>query len=209
MSRNTDTLVSLANPALQGLAREKLLARDYEGFLSLFGSHERLRPLLRLIAHARLPSAVYWQLVRSVWVNAEVIQPDAAFWLYLLSSRRGERMAFMTAQELKFLNALPAKLTIFRGFSSPEGERGFSWTLSKRKARWFANYSCGGRRALLAQSAGTLPTVVVATCWKRDVIAYIEERREQEIIILPQNVMPFAGPDPFKNRRIFQKSQLA
>jgi hypothetical protein len=82
----------------------------------------------------------------------------------------------MDANEQSFLKNLPDVLTIYRG-CRVHNKHGYSWSLSKNTARWFA-----------ARSVGKFPIVQTGKCKKSDVIAFLGGRKEDEIIIQPKNV---------------------
>lgn len=88
----------------------------------------------------------------------------------------------MTAEELQVFNTLPEELTIYRGMYREEFENkdyGFSWTLDKNVAEFFAdgyihNYNKINEKGI----------VVELNICKKDVIAYLNERSEKEIIYI-------------------------
>jgi hypothetical protein len=89
----------------------------------------------------------------------------------------------MTVKERQLLSKLPHTLTVYRGFSHAGGEVGFSWTLKQTTARFFADYACGSRRAILTNCMGNEPAIASGSVHKQDVFALLVGRREREIII--------------------------
>jgi hypothetical protein len=87
----------------------------------------------------------------------------------------------MSEEEGEALAALPDKICIFRGYRGyrKRGARGLSWTLDPAKAEWFAR-----RFSFLS------PRSYVATgCVRKSkVLAYIDGRKEREIVVLPEIV---------------------
>jgi len=86
------------------------------------------------------------------------------------------------------LSRMNKSLTIYRGLSaktkSVAGKfirNGFSWTLNQEKAAWFARRFDGyyGK-----------PFVAEAKIQKDDIIAYLTDRSEDEILVLPRSVNP-------------------
>ena len=103
----------------------------------------------------------------------------------------------MSRQDRKAFEEMPEALTVYRGYQVGRyrHKSGFSWSLSKETAEWFAyRWPENGKAA-----------VAVGTCLRSNVIAYLNGRQEQTIIIDPQSitgvkVMKEMGSDPFKPR---------
>ena len=72
------------------------------------------------------------------------------------------------------------KTRIYRGYRFDDAAPGFSWTLDKARARWFA-----GR---LRTDDHPDPKIVSGYVAREHVIAYITSRDEQEIVVLPEHV---------------------
>ena len=127
----------------------------------------------------RLSDAEYWETLAEVWACIENI------WQYrddiskLLTSKRPQRERMMDEKERKKLASLPDELTIYRGFIPGKNRNGWSWTLSKATAKWFA------KRFASLFGKGEVAT---GTCAKSDVIALLLGRKEAEIIIDPKKV---------------------
>ncbi len=165
---------------------ERLRRRDYQGYLFLFGGHNRFPELLK-IEHL-LPNKDYWKCLNLVWVNIEVSAPHRE-WLRLFTSPRPQRKFLMSGTERGELVAMPKTLTIYRGYAKGRARSGLSWTLSKERAGFFAKYANGTRRQLLVgHRPGGTAMIVTGKCHKRDVLAYFNERDEQEIVIDPRKV---------------------
>jgi hypothetical protein len=166
---------------------ELLRAMDFKAYLWSFGGHERFKPFLE-IEHL-LSDKQYWKCVALVWSNIEVSSPNQREWLRLFESKRPHRELLISAAERRALAAMPDTLRIYRGYAKGRARRGISWTLSERRAHKFANYAIGPRRALLCgHKSGGFGMVAPGQCHKRDVLAYFNGRREQEIVIRPENV---------------------
>lgn len=88
--------------------------------------------------------------------------------------RKADKSHLMSKREQKKFNALPDKVTIFRGVDNPEYKYGFSWTLDKRIAIWFAS-----------RHEDSQPYIYECTVDKMDLICYFEIRAEKEVIINP------------------------
>ena len=163
--------------ALQKLAAEFLSERDYFGFLWLFDSCNRFLPFWEI--HEGMTDEEYWDILRQVWVSIEWVEPHKANWIRLLQSRSSTRHLLMTEAEHHAITTWPDEIKIFRGYRAGRGKNGLSWSLSEKTAEMFPQLRWRGENQ---------PMVVSGYCYKQDVIAYITEREEEEIVILPQNV---------------------
>lgn len=83
------------------------------------------------------------------------------------------RRFLMSAQEKRELKKLADPLTVYRG-CRPHNKKGWSWTLDKEKAEWFA-------KRFSADNGG----VVEGFCYKQNVLALFLNRGEKEIFIDP------------------------
>ena len=164
----------------------KLHEGNFLGYLITFESHERLQPFIDIIP--RLSDQEYWKILREVWTGAEVVLPDKQVWLRLLQWRRPGREHLMTGVERTALAAMPAEIKIWRGCGDRSAVRGLSWTLDRDRAVSFAERACGERIRHLTGLCGTTPLLVEATCYKSDVLAYITEREEAELVVRPRTV---------------------
>jgi len=108
-------------------------------------------------------------LLRDIWGDSENICQHYAFWKKMLSS--GEWT--LNGKEAKFIAKLPPKLTVYRGCPK-KSDKGLSWTLDRKKAQWFANRF--GRNGI----------VVERVIKKSEIRAYLNERKEREIVLLPE-----------------------
>jgi hypothetical protein len=99
----------------------------------------------------------------------------------LLGRHLEYRAAMMTNAERAKLASLPECIAVWRGVSNAEHADGFSWTLSRRRAHWFAK-----RWAF----EGTSPLLVGGAVAKADVIAYLGGRGERgrSSLALPESV---------------------
>jgi len=122
------------------------------------------------------------ELTRDVWTDAERPSQECELWETIWGS---PRCAAMTNEERGTLMAMPDHLTIHRGVSDCFGRgrrrhcRGLSWTLDRDKALWFAS------RYTFVPAVGWLATVTIP---KTAVRAYLTDRGESEIIVLPREL---------------------
>jgi len=175
---------------------EKVLANirfDPLGYLVLIEKPYRMDAFIEI--QDRLSDAQYWRNLEFVFSITEYVHENKAKWLELLKSKRRFRQLMMTRKDRKSFEKMPEILTIYRGYQHGKyhHKMGISWTLSKKKATWFA----------YRRSANGSPKVVVGTCKKTDVLCYTDDRKEQEVIIDPANItnirkVPDIGPSPFQ-----------
>lgn len=81
----------------------------------------------------------------------------------------------MNKSEQKKFDKLSDKVTIYRGVSNSECKYGFSWTIDRRIAAWFAN-----------RYEDKESYVYECTVDKKDLLCYLDIRNEKEVIIDPK-----------------------
>lgn len=109
---------------------------------------------------------------RHAWAHTEILYPYKDILDYMLENVSHLRHIFMKPNENKFFQKLPNRFKVYRGASRD----GYSWTLSKKKAEWFADRN---RQRYSKEDTRVMEKWVN----KKDVFAYINGRKEQEIII--------------------------
>jgi hypothetical protein len=107
-----------------------------------------------------------------------------------------DRAAMTPTDCRRWLRSAPDTIRVFRGVQAEDPAQaraaalsGYQWTLDPEIAEWFA------RRFLSAGSmskTGILPWIIQTDVRKADIIAYLPERGEDEIVISPGDVM--TGP---------------
>tara|TARA_B100000749_G_scaffold279031_1_gene270927 strand:- start:1767 stop:2582 length:816 start_codon:yes stop_codon:yes gene_type:complete len=193
--------------AKQGLAETFKNEERWTAYIFLHERPYRLMALTTLIGRKgfTLGSLKFLQAVRDVWVDTEFPSQNALAWNSVFGhairanfNPLGMRFT-MTSGEQKWFDEAPEILTIYRGFAqeeNPHGELtddGMSWTVDYEKAKWFARRFVkqnlnedGTLKASARHSKIEIPYVAHATIPKKDIIAYIEERGESEVIIFSQ-----------------------
>lgn len=110
--------------------------------------------------------------------NIEIISqnPNCSYERMLGWLKNADKNILMSETEINQYNALLAmseEIEIFRGVNSLEYEQGFSWTLCESTAKWFANrFSRNGNGFVLK-----------ATVKTKNIIAYLPEAGEQEVLV--------------------------
>lgn len=160
----------------QKICQECLAGHNWAQYIWM---HERpYRINAFLIIRENLSNKEYWSLLRDIWIDSENIYSNALEWWEMLSSPRTFRRRFTECEDRKRLKKMPDVLTIYRGTTEIERDGsylGYSWTLDKKKAEWFA-------KRLLKPEDGD-PCVASATVKKEDVIGFLSGRGEQELVV--------------------------
>ena len=126
-----------------------------------------------------------WRLIREIYEDTKSAGVNYRIWEILWGSERPGREHAMTEDEHASFMALPDEITIYRGISDGLGRgcrrhvRGFSWTVSRDGALWFAE------RFTFAPAIGWLGTVTIP---KRKVRAYLDGRDEAEVIVVRRDL---------------------
>jgi len=130
-----------------------------------------------------MESTDYWKSLKEIWIDAEFPGVNQNVWLTLFMRKHPDRRKLMSGKERRVLNNLPEKeIDIYRGYCGEEYQEGISWTLSYDKAVWFARRFAGAD--IHDQIATDMePLVAEAVCDKKDILAYLDDRKEQEILI--------------------------
>jgi hypothetical protein len=121
------------------------------------------------------------RVAADVWSMSETSWDYRHKWLSFFDRNRDEvRKTWMTTKELRCLGRLPKPFELYRGYNKPQGKMGLSWTRDKNVAA----------RIPLHPSRGieSTPCVITAIADPQDVIAYLTDRQEEEIIINPRNI---------------------
>ena len=122
----------------------------------------------------------YWYGLKSALINSDNLYERRSVLKKLINKDEPHKDSLMTESDKDYLKKLPNKITIYRGMSVEElegGDFGLSWTLKKEVAEFFAytyirNHSTSKHNT----------TVHSLTIEKKDVIAFINDRTEYEIL---------------------------
>lgn len=144
----------------------------------------RLDAFLDISRHLDGPQ--YWELLGSVWSDTENAWQNIEAWREALTAD-AEGREMMSDEDVRCVFDLPPEkgglaptTRIYRGYRFDGALQGYSWTLDKARAKWFA------RR--LRQDDHPSPKVASGFVAREHVIAYITGRDEQEIVTLPEHV---------------------
>lgn len=157
------------------------LGIDFRTQILHCSSQQRLRKFYKF-KDRFTDNSEYWTELRDAYISSTNNRHSQAEIRELFAAERGDSKAIMSPEELDFLKKLSPIITIYRGMTVEEyekGEFGISWTLKKEVAEMFAttfahNYDTFG-----------LPKIVTELQIKStDIIAYFNDRQEDEILYL-------------------------
>ena len=122
----------------------------------------------------------YWKNLSSIWIDTEFPHIHKDMWLDFFNANVKQKRKLMSSKERQVIQDLPKKVTIYRGYDDgmENALMGISWTLSEKKANWFAT-----RFEVEAD-----PRVAEGQCEKSSILAYLSQRDEEEIIINPMDI---------------------
>jgi hypothetical protein len=145
--------------------------KEFECYLFLIEKPFRVKFFSDLVKHNKIKkfSKKYWRILSSLWTGSENIFQNKELWDDLLKDKTNSHF-FMSKKDLNFFNSLENEFIVYRGYT--HWENGYSYTLDKEKAVWFANR--------FGQN-GKVKEMLVK---KEDVFAYTNSREENEIIII-------------------------
>lgn len=116
------------------------------------------------------------EILSECWVDVEFPNQENQSILLTLFTQANS-LYMMTPEEQDTFSKLPSTLEIFRGLQNSKAKvKAFSWTLSKTKAKWFAN------------RWGKDGEIYQANIDKKDIFLYTNQRGEQEIVINPKKL---------------------
>lgn len=129
------------------------------------------------------------RILADYWAAYGIMDAPKTKFLYWF--QEADKSYLMSKREQKKFNALPEKVTIYRGVNNPEYKYGFSWTLDKRMAYWFAN-------RYESKECYVYECIVD----KKDLICYFEIRNEKEVLIDPLVLKNYAIKDIIIDKQI-------
>lgn len=158
--------------------REAKAEKNWHRYVYLHERPHRLPAFTRIMENLR--HREYWELLGSIWTDSENIWQNADEWRECLTDTAHHgRSYMMDDDEREALAALPDDFEVWRGYHVPEAVHGFSWTLERERAEWFAKRLLrDDREAHLAHGWAS----------KADVIAHFTCRSEAEIVIDPERL---------------------
>ena len=173
---------AVVNRILRNKREQLLIAREGRNWQRYLMLHERPYRLNAFtVIESLLTDTHYWELLGDLWQDSENIWQNFPVWTSKMKSLRPERHNFMSKEDKERLDAMPKRLTIYRG-GSARNRHGLSYSLDYDKALWFS-------RRLDCKD----PMVYKRTVRKVDVFALLLSRDEQEVIIHPDIIKAGGG----------------
>lgn len=127
--------------------------------------------------NASMDDSDYWKLLAEVWIDCENIREHRMDWWEMLTSTRRKRKMFMDTSDRCTFRKLPVQIEAYRGTREIEKDShyfGFSWTLNREKADWFA------KRFVHRDDGG--PVVCIAQFDRNLCVGYLNGRGEEELV---------------------------
>ena len=160
------------------------LEDDFNNETILFGiginSLNRFETFLKI--KDELKGKKYWYNLKVAYTDSDDLFRYSEQIKECFSKKEPEVYYLMDFKELDYLKSLPEKITIYRAMTESElvsGVFGVSWTLKKDIAEFFCykyqrNYSTIGLKKVIHK----------ITIYKKDIIAFFNNRNEFEIIYI-------------------------
>ena len=161
---------------------EAIKDKDISSYLWLHERAYRVQSILDALEDWWKPNKKeYWEVIANVWTDTENVYENHLAWEQLLFLEFSDSHLMMDEEDTKFFNELPNTITIYRGGID---DKGYSWTLDKEKAEWFANrWLMNGNMGDKSNVTNRHETnIFEKTINKSDAIAYLSDRNESEII---------------------------
>jgi hypothetical protein len=185
LDQKTLTFISEGKINFAKVIYDEYLQQDYESFIYKFGSETSFPAFLLVMDE--LTNDMYWKLL------GQVLNDDVYFFDYkeiilkLLENHNKDtslRYLMMTDQEYEKYKALDGKF-IYRG-AHIEMKNGLSWTLDIQQADYFAKRHYGD-------------CVVLKGKLKSHNQAYAYKKREEEVLVNPENLSDISIIEEFYN----------
>jgi hypothetical protein len=181
------------------LAMRRIEARDWFGYLLLFGYQSLRAAFLKILPELNSePPEVYWSILGQVWSAAEApdIEEDVN-WRALFADPRPKREYLMDVDDKRAYECLPEIVQVYRGAGHPDFVLGLSWTRDYEEAAWFAGHARTTQHRSraphhLAAADAQEPCVAHGSVARADVIALLSDdqsRAESGIIALPESIV--------------------
>jgi len=182
---HTENMNAMVNHQLKYKREAVAKAEDEQRWYSYLFLHERPYRVEAFEAiQLRLTDEEYWKLLRDIWVDTENIwQNQTSWWRLMISDRPGRREHMMTEEERAALDQdFDERITVYRGYHPPGGWAALSWTTNSITAKFFA------RRLAITDEQKANMRVAEGVIHKENVIAFLNGRGEEEIVLLPEEL---------------------
>lgn len=143
--------------------------------------HTPYRPLLFKLCYKDLSEEDYNSMLEEVWTGTENPNqdPNISIKQWIKFFKKANKNLLMLENELDFYNSLSdtEPIKIYRGVGHDREPYGLSWTSKRETAEWFAK-RWGNEQAYMFKTY----------CTKKDVLAYFNNRNENELVINVDNL---------------------
>ncbi len=143
--------------------QQALESHDYEQYIFLAERPYRLEAFMHVMRNTNCQFEKLAELLLKVWIDSENPSINKEIWTALFKKFKDSKTFNATKSNL------PEQISIWRGGTAD----GLSWTTSKKVATWFAN-----------RFHNDNPEIHQRQIQKSDVICFLEDRDESEIIVL-------------------------
>lgn len=145
---------------------------EISGILNIFRKPYRLTYLKYLLDNKIISKKECGNLLAANWTLIEILNHDKNVTKQQVLSwiKAADKDVLMNSDDLAVYKSLPETVTIYRGCQSSKSVRGLSWSLNQKIAEFFKNRFGAGH-------------IYSAKINKLDILAYINTRKEEEIIV--------------------------
>ena len=171
-----ETMANLNTKEGQMSARKHMLKvidmiGSYQGFLTII-----MKPYLpTFFKHTKdfVSKKDYSEFLAQMWILVEFVNSDTEITPkdFIEIFKEADKKYLMEKEELDIYKSLPDEVVIYRGVKPNSSTKALSWSLNKETAQWFADrFEENGK-------------VYSAKIKKKDVLAYFDGRKEQEVVV--------------------------
>lgn len=170
-------MANLAYRHKTGMVDKARSEKDWHSYIWLHERPYRFDALNDVLAEVNVSDEDEHSLIRDVWIDSENVWQHFYAWVEIFSHEDLNSEMLMTDKERARLAALPEVVRIYRGATLEMNEDGLSWTLDQGRAKWFAERFSHRGSAV----------VIHADVPRDQIVALLEGRSEDEVIVLPEN----------------------
>lgn len=161
--------------------------KNWQSFFITLDGHERQEAFQDV--YEEMSPEDYWKNLGEI-IQGECLYNDELKKLLTNKSKDlSLRHLMMPEEDKAILNNLSKTFSIYRGADESNPGQGWSWSLSKQIAYFFAKRFKKG-------------IVIKGKCAKEDIIAYFNDRKEQEIVIPYNKVRNIVELEKIENKKI-------
>jgi len=149
------------------------MAREKDIWKIMMMLHKPYRLQILLYIYNHLDGDTFTELLKNNWMSTEFPHQNGIRPM-IDAFKKTNKDKLMDKEELEFYNNLPETIVCYRGLQAPKAPiRGLSWTLDKKKAKWFARRWSQKNKLYQAKIN------------KKHIFAYFNDRDEEEVVLNP------------------------